>query len=722
MKQKTTPKGSERRYLPAVAPVTASIVVCVFALLLSATVTRAEESTATTAALTSVEVAEQDVTASQDGAVATTDTAGQAEDSATSGDEANDDEAPVSEDGEPLENSWRYQDGRLRSDLEESVEGMGDGISLLSENGLWGVDVSYHNGVIDWAKAKAAGVQFAILRLGYGDDNLDSKFVANVQGCKAAGIKIGVYFYSYAWDYSSALAEARGALSLLSRTGVKPEDLSLPIYYDMENEHNGRPAGVSNKTYHYIKGGAATFASMATVFCSAMEDAGYTAGVYANLNWWNSYLTDGVFNNWERWVAQYNSTNSYRGNYSAWQYTSSGKVDGIGTNVDLNWFYGDFINHDAGVSLSSLGTKVTSLDSGEYFIVPYISGVGNSVNGALTIDSGSSDNGAKAVLNSLSADASQAFTFSSNGDGSFTIRGSSGKVLDASGPSFANGTPIIQWDSNKGDNQKWTLYRDPSGWYYIASVYAGGHNKVIDLPNGSSEVGTGFQLWGANGSEAQRFRLVKKSDYKANLNGWQTIGGVTYWYDDGVRAEGKSIYDSSTDAWLWIDPDGTIAKNKDAYVPAGTTGKWVRLDTDGHMVKGEDYRYGGWYNFDVVTGEMCKGVRHVDSSGGKWVYYDVVTGQMAHGEAHLSYDAEHTGWYLFDGVTGAMCHGDTYVRSSGGKWVRYDDVTGKMVKGLDYRYGAWYYFDPVTGAMAHGNAWVPEWGRMHYFDQVTGRG
>lgn len=202
--------------------------------------------------------------------------------------------------------------------------------------------------------------------------------------------------------------------------------------------------------------------------------------------------------------------------------------------------------------------------------------------------------------------------------------------------------------------------------------------------------------------------------------GWVESNGNKYWFDDGVMAQSKEIFDPGLNAWYWIDADGTMARNKDVFQHSNG-GKWVRYDANGHMIKGEDFRNGGWYYFDPVTGAMAKGMKFVPSNGGKWVYYDWITGQMAHGERWVDYDAEHTGWYLFDEHTGAMFHGDTFVRSSGGKWVRYDRTTGKMVKGLDYQDGAWYYFDQNTGAMAHGRTWVPDWNRWVNFDQVTGR-
>ncbi len=211
---------------------------------------------------------------------------------------------------------------------------------------------------------------------------------------------------------------------------------------------------------------------------------------------------------------------------------------------------------------------------------------------------------------------------------------------------------------------------------------------------------------------------------KEYVNGgyWVTKNGQKYWRDsDGSLARSKEIYDPESNAWYWIDSDGTMAHDKDVYLRSNG-GKWVRYDSNGHMVKGEDYRYGGWYYFDVTTGAMAKGISYVPSNGGKEVCYDRVTGKMLYGEQYVDYDRKIAGWYLFDRNTGAMTYGDVYLRSNGGKWVRYDRSSGKMVKGLQKQDGAWYYFDGTTGAMAHGRTWVPQWNTWHMFDVVTGRG
>ncbi|HJG30266.1 MAG TPA: CAP domain-containing protein [Collinsella ihuae] len=204
----------------------------------------------------------------------------------------------------------------------------------------------------------------------------------------------------------------------------------------------------------------------------------------------------------------------------------------------------------------------------------------------------------------------------------------------------------------------------------------------------------------------------------APQNGWDEAGGERYWYDDGVMARDKQVYDPGTDAWYWFDADGTMARDKDVYIPLSnedrSRGKWVRYDADGRMVKGEDFRYGGWYYFDPVTGEMLKGFTYVPSNGGKWVFYDYTTGQMAHGERYI--DGSHgdePGWMYFDDVTGAVLYGWQFMTTDpdGGlaatRWVYYHASTGRMVKGWHTIDGVARYFDETTGAYVFSGASSP---------------
>ncbi len=226
---------------------------------------------------------------------------------------------------EGLENSWRYQDGKL---IEQKVK--------YTQYTTWpkvsgavrrGIDVSYHNGVIDWAKAKKAGVDYAIIRCGYGmNENAqdDKQWKNNVNGCIENGIPFGVYIYSYADTTARAKSEAEHVLRL-----IKGYDFDYPIYYDLEEKDIREK--LSKKQ----------IADIATTFCNIIENAGYEVGIYANKDWFTNYLTDSRFNQWEKWVAQYNVNCDYKGEYSMWQCSSQGKVDGIKGNVDLNIDYKD---------------------------------------------------------------------------------------------------------------------------------------------------------------------------------------------------------------------------------------------------------------------------------------------------------------------------------------------------------------------------------------------
>lgn len=189
-----------------------------------------------------------------------------------------------------------------------------------------GIDVSQWQKHIDWPAVKADGVGFAILRASYGwmNDPADTKqrdpyFLRNVAGCESAGIPYGVYHYSYATCASDAEKEAAYLLSMLGR--AKP---SLPIFYDLEDVSLPRAD-------------ATEMGDIASTFCGAIAGAGYVPGVYANLHWWNSYLTDARFGSWVRWVAQWNSSCTYSGPYEYWQCSSTGGVNGISGPVDINF-------------------------------------------------------------------------------------------------------------------------------------------------------------------------------------------------------------------------------------------------------------------------------------------------------------------------------------------------------------------------------------------------
>lgn len=191
------------------------------------------------------------------------------------------------------------------------------------------IDVSKHQGDINFPAVKAAGIDTAIIRCGFGDDaqSQDDPFWrANVERARAAGLRIGAYLYSYADSVAHAQSEASHAIRLL-----KGISLDLPIFYDMEDENT------TGKCSPVLLG------DMAEIFCKALQDAGYQVGIYANKYWFTNKLTDPRFEKWDKWVAQYYKECTYSGMKVGWQYTSTASVDGVQGNVDISEFYKDYL-------------------------------------------------------------------------------------------------------------------------------------------------------------------------------------------------------------------------------------------------------------------------------------------------------------------------------------------------------------------------------------------
>lgn len=191
-----------------------------------------------------------------------------------------------------------------------------------------GIDVSKWQGVIDWDKVKAAGVEFAIIRGGYGNNIMsqdDPQFERNYSECKRVGIPCGMYLYSYASNTAEALSEAEHALRLM-----KGKTFEIPCFYDLEDKITG---ACDN----------ATILEIAKTFIGAVS-AVIPCGVYANKYWRLNKLTDAFYNTVPFWLAHYTAKTDYNGKYDLWQYASDGHVNGIAGNVDMNYMYTDFIN------------------------------------------------------------------------------------------------------------------------------------------------------------------------------------------------------------------------------------------------------------------------------------------------------------------------------------------------------------------------------------------
>jgi len=196
------------------------------------------------------------------------------------------------------------------------------------------IDVSEWQGDIDWAKAKADGVEGVIIRLGYGEgNNADKKAQRNISECKKLGIPFGIYWYSYADTPSLAKEEGADVVAKLKQFGVNPSDLAYPVYYDLEKwTWEGHQPPTDPNVYNNIVNN----------WYSALQSAGYkNLGVYSYTSYLRGPLKHADIYAKTAWVAQYGARmgfDSFSTNSRGWQYTSSGKVDGISGNVDMNAF------------------------------------------------------------------------------------------------------------------------------------------------------------------------------------------------------------------------------------------------------------------------------------------------------------------------------------------------------------------------------------------------
>ena len=201
---------------------------------------------------------------------------------------------------------------------------------------LKGIDVSKWNGRIDWKKVKKAGIDFCIIRTGY-SKTVDYKFKYNIEEAIDNGLQIGVYHFSYATTNAKAKEEAEFCLEL-----IKPykKYITLGVWFDYEYD------SVNYSRRYGVYPTKKSVTSLAKTFCSTVEKNGYSTGIYTNLDFSSNYFTKEVLNKYPAWVACWSSRMTYKGDFVMWQYTDSGRVDGIyGNNgkVDMNWY---FIGYD----------------------------------------------------------------------------------------------------------------------------------------------------------------------------------------------------------------------------------------------------------------------------------------------------------------------------------------------------------------------------------------
>ena len=478
-----------------------------------------------------------------------------------------------------VENSWRYEDGQLVAEDASSEE---DGIALLSMDILpdgataQGIDVSEHQGRIDWNAVKASGIDFAILRVGFGAPSwggrVDYQFNRNISECERLGIPYGVYIYSYAFDNQQAADEASMVIDCLS--GRNPR---LPVYYDLEDKTiiaDGRQSGI---------------ASRAQIFCNKISSAGYKPGIYANLNWFNNILTDPVFKSgsWDHWIAQYNSQCHYTGSYSFWQYTSRGKVSGISGNVDMNYAYVD-------VSL-----YYWQLKEGTWY---YATSDGKAYTGWLC--QGGTwywlDPSTHAMATGLHECNGSLYWFNSSG------AMSTGWVLDGGTWYYATGSGALAsgWLNLNG---AW-YWLDPSTHAMATGVQTIGSCEYIFNSTGKMMA----NCW-SNGDGSWMYH--SSSSGAIDLKGIMTDSGIQLIDDDGNARTG---WIESQGARYYCSASGVILTGWQQIA-----GSWYYFNPDGRMATGWLNDGSNWYWLDSASGAMKTGWL---SLGGTWYYLDVARG------------------------------------------------------------------------------------------------
>lgn len=214
-----------------------------------------------------------------------------------------------------------------------------------------GIDVSEHQGVIDWTSVKT---DFAILRAGYGREmsQKDCFFDTNYAGCKSNNIPCGVYWYSYATSEEDAVKEAKTCLEV-----IKGKQFEYPIYFDVEEATQFRL-------------GRAKVSAIIKAFLDYVEKAGYWVGLYMSKYYLETYVTEEIRNRYAVWVAQYSSACTYRNQYGMWQYGIAGdskydtakvqSVQGIKGNCDCDYCYIDYPTQIKNAGLNGYTKPITA--------------------------------------------------------------------------------------------------------------------------------------------------------------------------------------------------------------------------------------------------------------------------------------------------------------------------------------------------------------------------
>lgn len=364
--------------------------------------------------------------------------------------------------------------------------------NLFAQQAKGVIDVSSWQGDIDWAKAKADGVEGAIIRLGFGWGNdADTKAQRNINECKRLGIPFGIYWYSYAEDASGSRQEGNDVVSKLRQFGVSPNDLKYPVYYDLESwTWTGHTPPTNPNVYNGI----------VNAWYGALQSGGYqNLGVYSYTSYLQGPLNNANIYAKTRWVAQYGPQMEFTAfgtNDRGWQYTSSGQINGISGSVDMNAF-GNKTYAQNSASIDVRKMSAVSIPNGDYYI-----NVRSKVASSVDIPGASGTDSTAIQLYSGNGSKAQQFTFTKQSDGSYVIINvNSGKALDVRNGAAGNNAVVQQYSANGTNAQRWFI-RDSGAGYYLQSALG---NWVLDLSGGNTANGAAIRLYTPNGTASQLF-------------------------------------------------------------------------------------------------------------------------------------------------------------------------------------------------------------------------
>lgn len=370
--------------------------------------------------------------------------------------------------------------------------------NLFAQQAKGVIDVSSWQGDIDWAKAKAGGVEGAIIRLGFGWGNdADAKAQRNINECKRLGIPFGIYWYSYAEDASGSRQEGNDVVSKLRQFGVSPNDLKYPVYYDLESwTWTGHTPPTNPNVYNGI----------VNAWYGALQSGGYqNLGVYSYTSYLQGPLNNANIYAKTRWVAQYGPQMEFTAfgtNDRGWQYTESGHINGISGSVDMSAFGNKTSvqnggNDDSQPSLDVRKMSAVSIPNGNYYI-----NVRSKVASSVDIPGASGADSTAIQLYSGNGSKAQQFTFTKQSDGSYVIVNvNSGKALDVRNGAAGNNAVVQQYSANGTNAQRWFI-RDSGAGYYLQSALG---NWVLDLSGGNTANGAAIRLYTPNGTASQLF-------------------------------------------------------------------------------------------------------------------------------------------------------------------------------------------------------------------------